>query len=204
MVIEQGCDHVTMRGIADLSGQAVGTIYNLVGNRDEAIAEAISEYTLHVGRMSCPRPGDPLSIIRLIDSWMQSTRATPELCQQLHLLYFSKYRDIYYRFQERQLKQLARFLRYQQWHDIISPDVGPDVLAEQMVLVTCGLHQRWADRPFSLDQLHRSLRENLVSLTCDKFNPAYRTLLREATLDLSRNWPIIKLDEGESRPSGSN
>jgi hypothetical protein len=179
LLIEQGCEKITVRRIAEAAGVAIGTIYNLVGPRNEAITEAISEYSLFVGRMASPRPDDPNSIVRIIDCWLQSIRATPELCRQVNLIHFSESRAIYNKFRERQFKGMYNFLRRQQKFGVITPDTDVQDLSEHLVLLSCTFYQEWADRPFPLDQLHHKLRSSCTNLLADKLAPKYKAVVSQ-------------------------
>ncbi len=133
LLVEQGVEGVTVRGIAQASGHAVQTIYNLVGPRDQAIAEAISEYTRYVGHTALPDPGDPEAVVDIIGRWLQSIEAAPEFCRQVCLIFFTPSRGIFYHFRDKQLKAMQGLLAKQQKCGILRADANLSDLAEQLV-----------------------------------------------------------------------
>jgi|GEM_PF-6155434 len=164
MLTQQGFAGVTMRGIAEASGHAVQTIYNLVGPREQAIVEAIGEYTRYVGRTAAPDPHDPDAVIAIINRWLQSIEAEPEFCRQVSLIFFTDARHIFYSFRDRQLKGMHGLLLRQQHAGVLRPDVNVRDLAEQLVLLASALCVEWADRPFPLEQLQRRLYSGYANL----------------------------------------
>lgn len=183
LLIDHGCEATTMRGIADASGYAVQTIYNLVGPRDIAISEAISDYSLYVGRMASPDRDDPVAFSAILDSWVAVTRVSPEFSRQCNLIFFTPSREIYYRFRDRQLRGMKSLLSYQQKSGIIRPDVGISPLAEQLGFFAASMWVEWADHPFELDVLRGKLAGGFYNLLSDKFADAYsdraKTALRQ-------------------------
>lgn len=177
LLTENGCESVTVRRVAETSGYAVQTIYNLVGPRDEAITEAISEYSLFVGRTASPSPDDPRAVFSIIDCWHESSRMLPEFCRQTNLIFFTESRSIYYDFRDRQLKGMRRLLKRQQTSGIIEDWVDTSGLAEQIVLLAGGIWLEWADRPFPLETLHYKLRSACAKLLASEVTGQYRPLL---------------------------
>ena len=164
LLTEQGFEAVTVRGIAEASGHAVQTVYNLVGPRDEAIVQAISEYTRYVGRTASPQAEDPEALTEIIDRWLQSVEAAPEFCRQVSLIFFSRSRAIFYDFRDRELKGMHKLLQQQQKCGVIRSDANLRDLAEQLVLLASGLCLEWSDRPFPLEQLRRRLYSGYSNL----------------------------------------
>jgi len=157
LLTEEGFEAVTVRRIAERSGHAVQTVYNLVGPRDEAIVQAISEYTRYVGRTASPEPGDPAALTEIIDRWLQSVEAAPDFCREVSRIYFTRSRSIFYDFRDCELKGMHKLLVQQQKCGVIRPEVNLRDLAEQLVLFASGLCLEWADRPFPTEQLRRRL-----------------------------------------------
>jgi AcrR family transcriptional regulator len=157
LLVEHGFEGVTMRRIAEASGHAVQTVYNLVGPRDEAIVAAVSEYTRYVGRTASPRPEDPQAVMEIIDRWLQSVEAAPEFCRQVSLIYFTRARGIFYAFRDLELKGMHQLLQRQQKCGALRPETNLRDLAEQLVLFASALCVDWADRPYPLEQLRRRL-----------------------------------------------
>jgi AcrR family transcriptional regulator len=165
---EGGLDGVTVRGVTEACGHAVQTFYNLVGPRDQAIIDAVSEYTRYVGRAAQVRPDDPFAIIKIINCWLQSIDAQPEFCRQVSLIFFSPSRQIYYAFRDGQLYCMTRLLVDQQRAGVVRRDVDVRELAEQLVLLSSALCLEWSDRPFPIEQLHCRLRSGFECLLANK------------------------------------
>lgn len=164
LLTEGGFENVTMRKIADVSGHAVQTIYNLVGPRDHAIVEAIGEYTRFVGRTAEPDAEDPNAVVEIVERWLRSIAANPEFCRQVSLISFTPARQIFYTFRDRQVKGMHTLLLHQQKCGVIRPDVDPRDLAELLVLLSSALCVEWADRPCSLETLRRRLYSGFSEL----------------------------------------
>jgi AcrR family transcriptional regulator len=160
---ERGCEEVTVREMARTTGYALQTIYNLVGPRDRAITDAISEYGLFVGRMAAQQERSP-SLLKVIDMWMTATEACPEFARQCNLIIFTPSRNIYYHFRDIQLRGVAKLLRYQQGNGQILLHSSPRVLAEQLVYFATAIWIDWADRPFPLPILRDKLASGLLKL----------------------------------------
>lgn len=172
LLTEEGYDGVTVRRVAEQSGHAVQTIYNLVGPRDQAIVEAIGEYTRYVGRSAMPDPEDPDAVVEIIDRWVQSIQSAPEFCRQVSLIFFTPSRHIFYSFRDRELKGMQGLLQRQQKCSILRADANIRDLAEQLVLFASALCVEWSDRPFPLDQLHRRLCSGYANLLAGAIGPA--------------------------------
>jgi hypothetical protein len=172
LLVEQGLGGVTVRGIAQTSGHAVQTIYNLVGPRDQAIVEAISEYTRYVGQTAVPDPGNPDAVTEIIGRWLQSIEAAPEFCRQVCLIFFTPSRAIFYHFRDKQLKAMQALLAKQQKSGILRADVNLADLAEQLVTFASASCVDWSDRPVPLEQLHRRIYAGFANLLEAARNPA--------------------------------
>lgn len=188
LLTEEGFNAVTVRRIAAASGHAVQTIYNLVGPRNEAIVEAISEYTRYVGRTAQPDPDNPHAVLDLVRSWIGSIEASPEFCRQVSLIFFTPSRDIFYEFRDRQLKCMKNLLIRQQKGGILRSDVNVADLADQLVLFASAECLEWADRPFALDLLHRRLCSGYGNVMAGALNP-HRGLIR--TDPAPRSWSLV-------------
>lgn len=179
LLTESGCGSVTVRRIATQSGYAVQTIYNLVGPRDQAISEAISEYSLFVGRTARPRDEDPTAVLGIVSSWLNAIRSQPEFCRQTNLIFFTASRSIYYKFRDRQLRGMRNFLKRQQDCGVIRPSVNTRELGEQLVLLSSALWIEWSDRPFSLELLYDKLCSGCAGLLADKCEPQHRPVISD-------------------------
>ncbi len=171
LLTEHGFDGVTVRRIAQASGHAVQTIYNLVGPRDRAIVEAISEYTRYVGRTASPRAEDPQAVMAIIDCWLRSVEAAPEFCRQVSLIFFTPAREVFYNFRDRELKGMHGLLSRQQKCGAIRPEANVRDLAEQLVLFASALCLEWSDRPFPIEQFRRRLYSGYANLLAGAVAP---------------------------------
>lgn len=171
LLTDKGLDGVTMRGIAQDSGYAVQTIYNLAGPREEAVVEAISEFTRHVGLMALPDPDNPNSVLEVIDHWIRTVEAEPEFCRQVCKIFFTPARDIFYHFRDKQLKAMQLLLTRQRRRGIIRSDVSVSDLAQQLIVHATALCVEWSDRPFPLDQLHSRLRSAFSTFFAQALSP---------------------------------
>jgi hypothetical protein len=170
---ETGCKNVTLRKIAGDSGYAVQTIYNLVGPRDDAISEAISEYKLFVGFVSASDPKDPRALPLAISAWFHNVSMEPDLARQSHLIYFTDSRSIYYRFRDRQISAMRDMLLQQKNCGIIKPGIDTNALAEHLVLYVCSNWLDWSDGGFPLETLRHKICSGYASILADKISPQY-------------------------------
>lgn len=157
LLTEGGYENVTMRKVADVSGHAVQTIYNLVGPRDHAIIEAVGEYTRFVGRTANVNPEDPNAVVEIIACWLQSIAANPEFCRQVSLISFTGSRHIFYEFRDRQLKGMQHLLQHQLRCGVLRPDTDTRELGELLVLLASSLCVDWSDQNCSLETLQRRM-----------------------------------------------
>jgi len=171
LLIDHGCAGVTMRRVAEESGHAVQTIYNLVGPREAAIIEAISDYTRYVGQTAAHDPADPGAVVRIIDQWVESISARPEFCRQVSLIFFTESRAIFYAIRDRQMKGLFGLLLRQQKSGVLRADANVRELAEQLAFCASALCIEWADRPFPPDELRRRLCANYANLLASAIAP---------------------------------
>lgn len=163
---ERGCEEVTVREIARTAGYALQTVYNLVGPRDQVITDAISEYSLFVGRMTAKNDGGP-SLLEVVETWITAANACPEFARQCNLIIFTPSRNIYYHFRDIQIRGIAKLLRHQRACGRIMLRSSPRELAEQLVFFATALWIDWADRPFPLPVLHEKLESGLRKLLQD-------------------------------------
>ncbi len=163
LLAERGCEAVTVREIARRSGFALQTIYNLVGPRDHAITDAISEYSLFVGRVASQELGkEPLP--RLVDTWIEAAEACPDFARQCNLIMLTPSRQIYYRFRDIQIRGMTKLLRLEKEAGRLSQRSSPRKLAEQLVFYSTAVWVEWADRPFPMAELRERLLWGLLKL----------------------------------------
>lgn len=177
LLTEVGCQELTVRGIADGSGYAIQTVYNLVGPRNQAIAEAINEYSIFVGRMATPALENPLALPAITNMWVDVQAIRPEFTRQCNLIFFSPARIIYYRFRDRQLRGMIKLLRQQQKSGVLKDSVDAAALAELLVFFSTSMWLEWADRPFPLESLREKLNHGFHSLLGDKLTSEHRELV---------------------------
>lgn len=181
LLTDEGLEGVTVRRIAETSGHAVQTIYNLVGPRDHAIAEAISEYSQYVNLTAAPDPFDPQVPAAIVDRELSSIRIQPRFCRNVCMIYFSGSRQIFYDFRGRQVKSMHRFLQQQQRAGVVRREINVLGLAEQLMFFLGALCVEWADRDFPLEEL----RERL----CDGYEGLMAGALVSGDLRLDRTMP---------------
>lgn len=177
LLTEVGCQELTVRGIADGSGYAIQTVYNLVGPRNQAIAEAINEYSIFVGRMATPALENPLALPAITNMWVDVQAIRPEFTRQCNLIFFGPARIIYYRFRDRQLRGMIKLLRQQQKSGVLKESVDAAALAELLVFFSTSMWLEWADRPFPLESLREKLNHGFYSLLGDKLTSEHRELV---------------------------
>lgn len=177
LIAKVGCEHVTVRRIAEDSGYAVQTIYNLVGPRDQAISDAISEYSIFVGRRASAALEAAEALPAIVNNWLQAISKTPEFVRQSNLVYFTDSRGIYYRFRDRQLSGMYTLLKRQKNSGIIKPEVDIRSLAEQLGLFASTMCLEWSDRPFPIERLHQKICSGFTSLLADKMTSSHATAL---------------------------
>lgn len=166
LLTERGCEGVTVREVVLESGYALQTIYNLVGPRNRLITDAISEYSLFVGRIAT-RGRDPSAMVNLCDTWMEAVEASPEFARQTNLIMFSSCRDVYYHFRDIQIRGMAHLLREGQANGSLRLRNSPRKVAEQLVFYSTAIWIEWADRPFPLPVLKERLLTGLLKLLRD-------------------------------------
>jgi AcrR family transcriptional regulator len=174
LLIEEGFEGLAVRRIAESSGRAVQTIYNLVGPRDLAITEAISEYSQYVMLSSMPDPNNPNASLGMIDLELQSIELHPEFCRNVCLIYFTEARGIFYDFRARQVVALHSLLAQQQKLGIIFPNVDTRMLAENFILFAGSLFIDWADSVVPFEQLRKRLNDCYSSLMAEAIIPSSR------------------------------
>src|ERR1700720_1138765 len=86
LIAERGCTHVTIREIALHSDLSHQTVYNLVGSHDEAIVEALNEYSAFIGR-SAIQNGPTLSAN--IDMLISLAATSPDYVRQSTLMFMT-------------------------------------------------------------------------------------------------------------------
>jgi AcrR family transcriptional regulator len=166
LLAENGCDAVTVRDIARASGFALQTVYNLGGPREQLIIDAISEYSLFVGRMASRKQGVS-TLPNLVDTWIESAQCCPEFARQCNLIVFTRSRPIYYRFRDIQIRGMTKLLRLQRENGQMLLGSSPRKTAEQLVFYATAIWIDWADRPFPFPQLRDRLVLGMTKLLRD-------------------------------------
>lgn len=177
LLADEGHNAVTVRRIAEHSGHAVQTIYNLVGPRDLAITEAVTEYSQYVCLTATPNPADPLAALAMINREMQSIEVHPEFCRNVCKMYFSDQRNIFYDFRARQIKMLHAFLFQQQRAGIIQPKADTRRLAENLMLFMGAIFVEWADCSYPAETVRQRLHAVYEDILAEMIVPAaYRAI----------------------------
>lgn len=170
LLIDRGLDGVTMRRIAEMSGHAVQTIYNLVGPHDQAVISSLSEYTRFVGRSADHDPRDPMALLTISDGWLRSIAAAPEFSRRISLILFTDSRDIYFQFRDRETRAMRAMLARQQKMGLVRPDVDVGDMADQVVLHSSALCLEWADGHLPFETLRHRMANAISSLISDKLS----------------------------------
>jgi AcrR family transcriptional regulator len=174
LLVDEGHEGVTVRRIAECSGHAVQTIYNLVGPRDLAITEAVTEYSQYVCLTANPNPADPYASAGMIDRELQSIEIQPEFCRNVCQIYFSESRGIFYDFRARQTKMLHSFMVQQQKSGVIRPGADTRSIAENFMLFMGAIFVEWSDCVIPLDQMKQRLYAGYFSIMADAIQPSAR------------------------------
>lgn len=192
IVTQEGCENVTVRHVAELSGYAVQTVYNLVGRRNEAISDALSEYSIFVARTANPGIHDPTALPCIVNSWVDATRLTAAaaLTRQFSLTYFSQNREIYYRFRDRQHVGMRNFLKRQKAAGVLRANVEVNALAEHLVIYSSGVWLEWADRQFSMNQLSHKLTSGFANLLASNLEAQHAHVIEEWLESTRRSGPL--------------
>jgi AcrR family transcriptional regulator len=173
LLAERGLRGVTVRRVAEASGHAIQTIYNLVGPLDQAIIDAISEFTRSVSQAEDIRPEDPNAVLKMADYWLDTVEAYPELCREVSLILHSKYRNLYYDLRDRQ-SNIHGLLKLQQRCGVIRRDAPIRQIADQMVLFMGALCMEWSDRGLSIEDIRQRVHVGLAGMLADALEPDIR------------------------------
>ena len=157
-------DDVTVRRIAEASGYSVQTLYNLVGPRDQAVSDAISQYLSMVGQSAIDRAGDPFALMTFVDGLVESMGAYPKFTHHTCQIFFSKNRAVFYDFRDRQIADIARLLTEQRRRGVVKADCDIGTTAEQMTFIATGLVLQWVERPFPLETMRLKLTDGFEKL----------------------------------------
>jgi AcrR family transcriptional regulator len=174
LLVDEGHAGVTVRRVAEYSGHAVQTIYNLVGPRDLAITEAVTEYSQYICLTANPNPADPYAAVQMIDRELRSIEIRPEFCRNVCQMYFSDSRGIFYDFRARQTRMLHNFLIQQQKSGIIRPGADTRGMAENFMLLMGAIFVEWSDCALSFEQLKQRLYAGYFSIMADAIQPSAR------------------------------
>jgi AcrR family transcriptional regulator len=174
LLLEEGYEGITVRRVAECSGHAVQTIYNLVGPRDLAITEAVTEYSQYVCMTSTPNPADPYASVAMIDREVKSIEINPAFCRNVCNIYFTESRGIFYDFRARQTKMLHSFLVQQQKTGIIRAGVDTRSMAENFMMFMGQVFVEWSDYSLPIDQLKQRLYAGYYSMMAEAIVPSAR------------------------------
>lgn len=173
LLMEEGYRGVTVRRIADISGFVVQTIYNLVGPREHAIVEAITDYTLYIGRLNPLNSEDPGALIKSIEWQGSSVTYAPEFTRQVCLIYFTADRHVFYEYRGRQERGLHSILVKQRRSGVLRRDVNCGEIAKQLMMFSSALFIEWADRPFNTELLVPQLRSGYAHILAGTISPKF-------------------------------
>lgn len=174
LLADEGPGGITVRRVAECSGHAVQTFYNLVGPRDLAIAEAVTEYSQYICLTATPNPSDPYAGLAMIDRELKSIEIHPEFCRNVCNMYFTASRGIYYDFRNRQVRMLHGFLLQQQKSGVIRQGADTRCIAENLMMFMGAIFIEWADLSLSVEQLKRRLYAAYFAIMADAVTPSAR------------------------------
>ena len=174
LLMDEGHEGITVRRVAECSGHAVQTIYNLVGPRNLAIAEAVAEYSQYVRLTAMPNFADPYALVAMIDHELMSFESHPEFCRNVCNIYFTGSRDILYDCRARSTKMLHSFLVQQQKLGVIRPGVDVRSLAENLKMFMGQVFVEWSDYSLPTDHLKQRLYAGYFSMIAEAIVPSAR------------------------------
>lgn len=173
LLIEDGYKGVTLRRIAAVSGHVVQTVYNLVGPRDLAIVEAISDYTIYVGGLFPQDPEDPAALIKSIEWQAGSVLRAPEFTRQVCLIHFTDDRHIFYDYREKQTRNVHSLLARQKRSGVLRRDVDCRDLARDLMMLSGSIFIDWADRAFPDEELLPRLKSGYGNILAGAISPRF-------------------------------
>ena len=91
----QGYGGVSLREVAERSDVSIQTVYNLVGNRTNLLAEAVVEHIGAHGSLAFTREGYPNPVMALSDLYWQGAALYPEYTLNATLTYFPPDRPLH-------------------------------------------------------------------------------------------------------------
>lgn len=178
LLVEEGYKGVTMRRIAELSGYVVQTVYNLVGPRDQAIVQAIVDYSAFVGSLMPIDCDDPAALVRNIDWQVQSVRTAPEFTRQVCLIYFTPDRRIFLQYRDQQARDIQSVLARQKRAGVLRRDADCRQLAQDLMLYSGAHYIEWADGRFPVEELLTRLKSGCANLLASAISPRFGGLAR--------------------------
>ena len=173
LLIEGGLRNVTVRRIAELSGHVVQTVYNLVGPRDHAVIEAISDYTQYIGGLAPLNLDDPAAIIKSIDLQGRSVLAAPGFTRRVCQIYYTDSRHIFLGYRERQIRNIHAVLVRQKRLGVLRRDVECNALARNLMLLSGAIFLEWADGAFPDEELVTRLKSGYSQLLAGTVSPRF-------------------------------
>jgi AcrR family transcriptional regulator len=183
LLMQRGAQGITIREIAKHSGYSVQTIYNLAGRQNEAIEDALAEYSHYVMQESVPNPSDPHALFAILNSWLETIKLVPQYCIESSQVFFSEAtRGLYYKNRQCHARGMTTLLREQMRCGIIRRDVNVEELAEQLILFSSASCLEWSADTISLDRLRVRLYSGFASLISDKVEVEYRGTIEKRLL----------------------
>jgi AcrR family transcriptional regulator len=173
LLLEEGYKGVTVRKIAELSGNVVQTVYNLVGPRDQALVEAIADYTSYVGRLAPVTPEDPAAVIKIIEWQGQSVLREPEFTRQVCLMYFTDGRRIFQQYRQRQIRDVHSILAKQKRVGVLRRDVNCRDVAQDLMFYSSVIFIEWADQAFPTGDLISRIRSGYAHILAGAVSPRH-------------------------------
>lgn len=177
LLMEGGLRNVTVRGVAGLSGHVVQTVYNLVGPRDHAVIEAISDYTQYVGSLVPMDLEDPAAIIKAAAMQCRSVLAAPDFTRRVCQIYFTESRHIFFTYRERQIRGIHAILVRQKRLGVLRRSVDCSALARNLMLLSGSIFVDWADGSVPDHELFPRLRSGYSQMLAAAVSPRFGGLV---------------------------
>jgi AcrR family transcriptional regulator len=160
LIGERGCTEITVREIAQQSGLSPQTLYNLVGPRDQAIADALIEYSASVARIAVQEP----SLHATTDIWLNVAERFPDFARQSTLMFVTPMQGVYLQYREFQVRSLSKLLNSYKTSGKLIFRGSATQLAEELIIYSSAMWLDWSIRQYPLAELRSKLVAGLKKL----------------------------------------
>jgi len=163
LIGERGSGDITVREIALISDVSPQTLYNLVGPRDQAIVDALNEYSVAIGRIAAHTS----SLSEHTDVWISVAECYPDYARQSTLMFMTPMRNVYLSYRDKQVKSLTKLLKAYKKAGHMHFTTPAHDLAEQLILFSSAVWVDWSIRSFPLSELKEKIIAGLTKLMRD-------------------------------------